>query len=798
MSSLAREHGARSPADEAGSPVVPPGDFARARWERSDSIDTQLKTLYTAAVEAVPTAAGRTSLVAVGGYGRGEMSPRSDVDVVLLHAPEVPVGDVSRLAELLWYPLWDDGVALDHAVRDTRTMRAVASSDWRAALGMLDARHVTGASSLSQDLRSAVLADWRRGARKQLPELLAACGQRAERCGEVAYAAVPDLRDSRGGLRDGVVLRALVATWLVDVPHRQVEEHRAALLDVRDALHQVSGRRSDRLVPDLMPDVAALLHTDPDTLSRHVRGLGRRTAHLFDLTWRRIDQALARPRRLPGRAGRRPRLERLGDGIAVLAGEVVLDQHARVDDDPFLAVRAAAEAAERGLLLGPSTAARLAASAPDPPDPWPDHASRSLVRLLGAGPGLVPVWEELDHAGMVHRWLPEWDGLRLRVSDSPVHRFTVDRHCIETCVEASTRLRGVTRPDVLLVASLLHDIGKQYAGDHSIVGAPTAEGVAIRFGFGPADAAVVGFLVRHHLLLPTTAVRRDIDDPETLSMVADHVGDNSRLALLAALTESDARSASAGAWTTWRAALVRRLVAAVVGVLADRAGSGSAARPEQRPTATPGWAVGVPSGSYRMRVHPQSDGTRVSVAAHDRLGLLADIAGAMAVSGLTIRAARAALHEPAEADPAGSLAVSWWDLDANEVDVAGLRLRLDRVLDGSTDLADRLRSATSASVTRPALVAPPRVQVLADVSSTATVLEIRAADRTGLVWRLCRMLADARVSVRSAHIDTLGPQASDVVYVTDDAGRPLGEEEAALLASGLQQGLAVGSDPARG
>ncbi|MDQ3416188.1 MAG: ACT domain-containing protein, partial [Actinomycetota bacterium] len=367
----------------------------------------------------------------------------------------------------------------------------------------------------------------------------------------------------------------------------------------------------------------------------------------------------------------------------------------------------------------------------------------------------------------------------------------------ETCVEASTRLRGVTRPDVLLVASLLHDIGKQYAGDHSIVGAPTAEGVAIRFGFGPADAAVVGFLVRHHLLLPTTAVRRDIDDPETLSMVADHVGDNSRLALLAALTESDARSASAGAWTTWRAALVRRLVAAAVGVLADRAGSGSAARPEQRPTATPGWAVGVRSGSYRMRVHPQSDGTRVSMAAHDRLGLLADIAGAMAVSGLTIRAARAALHEPAEADPAGSLAVSWWDLDANEVDVAGLRLRLDRVLDGSTDLADRLRSATSASVARPALVAPPRVQVLADVSSTATVLEIRAADRTGLVWRLCRMLADARVSVRSAHIDTLGPQASDVVYVTDDAGRPLGDEEAALLASG-QQGLAVGSDPARG
>ncbi|CAN5773582.1 [protein-PII] uridylyltransferase [soil metagenome] len=774
--------------------------FAGARWERSDRIDTRLAALYESAVAALPAIAGRTSLVAVGGYGRGEMSPRSDVDVVLLHAPEVAVGHVTQLAELLWYPLWDDGVQLDHAVRDTRTMRAVAGRDWRAALGMLDARHVAGAASLSQELRSAVLADWRRAARKRLPELRAACRQRAERAGDLAYASVPDLKDSRGGLRDGVVLRALVATWLVDVPHQQVEEHRAALLDVRDALHQAAGRRSDRLLPDLVPEVADLLAIDADTLGRHVRGLGRRTAHLFDLTWRRIEQALDRPSRLPGRASRRPRLERLGEGLAVLAGEVVLDQQARVDDDPFLALRAAAEAAERGLLLAPSTAARLAASAPDPPDPWPDHARRTVVRLLAAGPGLVAVWEELDHAGLVRRWLPEWDGLRLRASDSPVHRFTVDRHCLETCVEVSRRLRDVARADVLVVAALLHDIGKQLTGDHSVVGVPVAEKVAMRFGFDVADTELIGFLVRHHLLLPTTAVRRDIDDPETLAWVADQLVDDARLALLAALTESDARSAGAGAWTTWRAALVRRLVAAVGGVLADRARSGGAGHPrtEQRQQPAPVWASGVLSGPYRLRVHPQPDGTRVSVAAADRLGLLADVAGAMAVSGLTIRAARAALHEGAGAAGREIVAVSWWDLDAIEVDVAGLRLRLDRVLDGSTDLVDRLLPASTSSVSRAAPVAPPRVRVLPAVSSTATVLEVRAADRPGLVWRLCHLLADAGANVRSAHVDTLGPQAEDVVYVTDRDGRAFDEQAATDLASMLQRGLADGAGTARG
>lgn len=791
MSSLARAHGVPSPRS-AGSTVAS-GDFARARWERSDRFDTRLSELYDGAVAAVPRAAGRTSLVAVGGYGRGEMSPRSDLDVVLLHAPDVATTEVSRLAELLWYPLWDDGTPLDHAVRDTRAMRAVAADDWRAALGMLDARHVAGEASLTSDLRSAVLGDWRRGARTRLPELRAASQQRAERAGDLAYAAIPDLKDSRGGLRDGVVLRALVATWLVDVPHQQIEEHRAALLDVRDALHQAAERRTDRLHPELVAEVAGLLGSDPNALGRHVRGLGRRTAHLCDLTWHRVDQALARPSRLPGRrTSRRPPLERLGEGIAALAGEVVLDNRARPEDDPVLALRAAAEAAERGLLLGPATAARLQSDAPDLPDPWPELARRTFVRLLAAGPGLVPVWEELDHAGLVGRWLPEWDGLRLRASDSPVHRFTVDRHCLQTCVEATTRLRDVARADVLVVAALLHDVGKQLAGDHSQVGADVAERVALRMGFGADDAQLIAFLVRRHLLLPATAVRRDLDDPETVSLVADAVGDGDRLALLAALTESDARSASPAAWTTWRAGLVRRLVAAVSVTLAARARDqpGRTSSSDSRQLAPPVWATGVEDGSYRMRVHPQPDGTRISVAALNRLGLLADVAGAFAVSGLTIRAARAALYEEVGTEGRHPVGVSWWDVDRAEVDVAGLRLRLDRVLDGSIDLADRLLEpgAQRVALTRPA-PAPPRVRALPGVSTTATVLEVRAGDRPALVWRLCRALADADVDVRSAHVDTLGPQAEDVVYVTDRDGRPLSDEAAEQVASTLQLAL---------
>ncbi len=752
--------------------------LACRRAERAGAMDLRLERLFDTVLSGHAEAAGRAALVAVGGYGRGELSPYSDIDVVLVHEPSLSPRLVASLAESLWYPLWDDGVPLDHAVRDTVSMREMAARDLRAATGMLDARHVAGERDLSLALRSTVLADWRRAATTRLPELAAAGAERAERAGDLAHAAVPDLKESRGGLRDGAVLRALVATWLVDVPHRAGESHRAALLDVRDALHEVAGRRGDRLHPELVPDVAARLGMTPPALDRHVRHLGRRTAHLVQLTWRRVEQVRARPARRPGAgATRRPALTPLGDGVAEVAGEVVLQPGVRPDADPWLALRAAALAATHGLVLSPATADRLAAAAPVLPEPWPEHARRLLVRLLAAGPDLLPVWEDLDASGLLEQWLPEWEAVRLRPSSAAVHRFTVDRHLVETCVQATRLLPEVARPDLLVVAALLHDIGKgdPQGRDHSEVGAPVAERVALRWGFEPADAAVVAFLVRYHLLLPRTAVRRDIDDPVTLAGVAAVVGDEATLDLLGTLTEADARAAAPAAWTTWRAGLVGRLVRALRASLVEGRPVSESGRPldEVADSAVPDWAIGLDEGETRLLTSVQSDGTRVQVAAADRVGLLADVAAALATAGMTVRAARASVHD--------GIAVSTWDVESAEVDVARLRLRLDRVLSGSVDLEARLATAGDAG--------PARVRVLGDVSGSATVLEVRTGDRPGLVWRLCRALADAGADVRSAHLETLGPQAEDVVYVTDAAGRPYAPTEAEDLRATVEQAL---------
>lgn len=755
-------------ATVAGDPVIPgDGVSAAGRRRRADEMDVRLGELFAA------SGAGEgLALVAVGGYGRAELSPRSDVDVVLLHEPGVEDATVRAVADAIWYPLWDDGVDLDHAVRDTRQMQQAAAADHRAALGMLDLRHVAGTYSLSSDLRSQLHADWRRSARARLAELRAAGLQRAEQSGDLAHAAVPDLKESRGGLRDGVVLRALVATWLVDVPHAEAEACRTALLDVRDALHEVAGRATDRMAPELVPDMARLLGTSAPELSRHVRLLGRRTAHLFQLTWRRVEQ-LEAPVRVSAlrRRIRRPELVSLGPGVCSLAHETVLAPDARPETDVGLSLRVAALAAERQLLVAPSTAARLARVAPDLPRPWPPAARRDFTTLLSSGRSLLPVWEEMEQAGVVAGWLPEWTGVVCLPSEAVVHRFTVDRHSLEACVEAAARARDVARPDLLVVAALLHDLGKALPGDHSEVGATMAQTIATRMGFVTRDADTVALLVALHLYLPQIATRRDLDDPATADAVAERIADVTTLDLLAALTESDARAASRQAWSTWRAALVRRLVEQCRARLRSDVGE-----PEGQPLAAPDEVVPVSGHQVRVGVVDTDDGSHVWVDGHDRVGLLGDVAGTLAWAGMTIRGLRAVTDGPHGMR-------SQWDVATPAVDPASLALRLRRVLDGSVALDERVQ------VTPVGADAPPRIDVVATPSAGATVLELRAGDRRGLLWQTFSTLSNAGIDVRSAHVDTLGTQAVDVLYLVDASGSPLTPEATQRLVRQLGEAL---------
>jgi [protein-PII] uridylyltransferase len=681
---------------------------------------------------------------------------------VLLHAGSDEPARVAALADRVWYPVWDSGVHLDHSVRTFEQARRLAGSDLAVLLGLLDARPVAGDPALVGRLRSAVLGDWRAAARRRLPELREAWDERGDRSGDLRYDVEPDLKDGRGGLRDLVSLRAVAASWVADRPHRDVDDAVRVLADVREALHVTTGRATNTLVHQEQAQVAEVLGLpDADVLLRQVVAAAAAVTHASDVTWRRALAAM-RPQRSRFVRGRRPVLKLLGPGLAEHDGEAVLTAQADPRSDPLLVLRMAARAARAGLPLSASSVDRVFADSPPLPEPWPETARQLFVELLGAGPALVPVWEALDQAGLVERLLPAWDRVRHRPQRNAVHRFSVDRHLLEAAVRAAPLVRDVARPDLLLVAALLHDIGKGAAGDHSEAGVPIAVAAATRMGFPPEDVDVLATLVRHHLLLVETATRRDLHDPSTVDVVVDAVGDATVLELLSALTRADALATGPAAWSDWKAGLVDELV--------RRAGLQlRGAPPPPPPPLSAAQTALVEQGRLAVLAEPDEALTwTVTVAAPDRTGLFAAIAGVLALHRLSVRSAQLRTER--------GMALDVWtvvpDRD-HDPRAEALRTDIGRALAGELDVTRKL-TAREANRRPPAVPPPaPRVEVMDGASESATVVEVRAADRPGLLHRLGRALALMGVSVRGARVVTLGAEAVDVFYLQDEAGRPL-------------------------
>ncbi|CAM5357135.1 [protein-PII] uridylyltransferase [Streptomyces tanashiensis] len=763
-----------------------------------------------------------TALVAVGGYGRGELSPRSDLDLLLLHDGTADKAAVAALADRIWYPVWDLGLALDHSVRTPAEARATAGEDLKVHLGLLDARPLAGDHGLVAALRTTVLADWRNQAPRRLPELDALCRERAERMGELQYLLEPDLKEARGGLRDAQVLRAVAASWLADAPREGLDTARRRLLDARDALHLATGRATDRLALQEQDAVAAELGLlDADTLLREVYEAARTISYATDVTWREVNRVLkarsARPRlrALLSRSGAaKPPVERtpLAEGVVEMDGEAVLARGARPERDPVLPLRAAAAAAQSALPISLHAVRRLAAVAKPLPVPWPAEAREELVTLLGAGEATVPVWEALEAEGLITLLLPDWERVRCRPQRNPVHTWTVDRHLVETAVRASSLTRRVGRPDLLLVAALLHDIGKGWPGDHSVAGETIARDLAARIGFDRTDTHVIATVVRHHLLLVETATRRDLDDPATVQSVATAVGTLGTLELLHALTEADALATGPAAWSSWRASLVADLVKRVAGVLAgEPLPDPEAAAPsaEQERLAIEALRTGEPVLALRTEPAgaeadgpgpagaepegPEPVGVELLIALPDQPGVLPAAAGVLALHRLTVRAADLRAVDLPVGLGSGSVLVLDWRVAAEYgslPEAARLRADLVRALDGSLDIPARLAEREAAYPRRRGLTAPPpRVTVAAADSRLATVIEVRAQDAPGLLHRIGRALEGAAVRVRSAHVSTLGANAVDTLYVTRPDGSLLPDEEAIDLARTLEEAL---------
>ncbi|MEO5832458.1 MAG: ACT domain-containing protein, partial [Nakamurella sp.] len=350
----------------------------------------------------------------------------------------------------------------------------------------------------------------------------------------------------------------------------------------------------------------------------------------------------------------------------------------------------------------------------------------------------------------------------------PIHMFTVDRHLMETAVQASRLVRRVRRPDLLLLAAIFHDIGKGTGQDHSVAGAEMIRGWLERLGVADSDIVTVTSLIRHHLLLADTASRRDPEDPATIASIAAVIPDLDTLQLLAALTEADSRAAGPKSWSTWKAAQVARLVARSASAIGSGAPRVAVPAVSARESELLARAAG---GSVEVRVDTGLGGLTVTLAAPDRPGLLAAAAGTLTLHRLTIRGATARTVD--------GTALQVWTVqsqfgDAPQADT--VRADLTRAMDGGIDVAAALgkREPATARVPAPA----PLVELIPAASAQATVLQVRAHDVPGLLHRITGALAAAGATVTTALVDTLGSEVVDVFYLVGPDGNPLSAESA--------------------
>jgi len=718
--------------------------------------------------------------VALGGYGRGELCPHSDLDVLLLHDGR---RDVAELASRIWYPIWDSGIRLDHSARTARNTLRLARSELEVAMGLLDARPVAGEPGPGHQLRTDATNQWREHGRRWLSELCRSTWKRHESYGDVAFLLEPDLKEAKGGLRDITALRAAA----VAAPFTVQSDLGGAgagdlLISARVELHRRATHGNDRLVLQAQDEVAdALGYAEADALMAAISDAARRVAWLGDDAWRRVEGWLEGPR--GPRAGRdRP----LGPGLVLRSGEVRVVAPMEGADDG-LTLRVVAEAARHRARVSHDTLAFLE-GLPPLPAPWPVDAREAFLEVLESEESLVELFEALDHYGLWTRLIPEWAPVRSRPQRNAYHRFTVDRHLVEATRNAAGLVERVDRPDLLLVGALLHDIGKGYPGDHSEVGAELAGTIGTRIGFAPPDVEILRRLVRLHLLLPETASRRDLADPGTIDFVAGQVVDLTTLELLGAITEADARATGDTAWTPWRRTLLGELVERVRRKFAGEPET-SANGPDGNGSDRHRLLLGEANGQTLVRGADDS----VEVVAPDRPGVFSTIAGVLNVNGLGVVTATAGagrdgmIVDTFRVEPVFSRLPDWVQVEHD------LRLALAGELSLDSRLGEKAR--TYSGRRGPIAATPARTGVLFDneVSALATVVEVRAPDAIGLLYRITSALVDVGLDIRHATVSTVGHQAVDAFYVVDASGNKLtGPQVLQRVAASVRGALETG------
>lgn len=872
-----------------------PGTGAAGSRAISDLYDRELAQRFTAAVADSPA---RLALVATGGWARHELAPYSDIDFIVLHDRNEAAA--RQVSDRLLYPLWDEKIAVGHAVREPRAAAKLAKADLATATALLDSRHIAGDKQLTSELVRATLGVVEpRGNPNHLVAALAAENKaRHDRFGAAIYVLEPNLKQGIGALRDlSTALWAACVRWLppgdelinhLDLLRKLVEIGQLTrrqgdlLVNARDfqlrlrALVQLAAkRRFDQLTFEIQEAIAPALYPEATPAEGDIRSAVApavealmRDYYLHARAVVQITERLLESARVPSK--RKPRVVRIDDTFVAINGELAVEHPSRFIEQPASMLRLFRLAVAKQLPVdGPTRDVVAETIAHDPAllandGEAPRLLLEALVDLRDAGqPSALEVMHQL---GILSALMPGWAPCTARVQHDLYHVYTVDQHQLyavamqkriargELAAEhplATELWRGITDPGPLLLATLLHDVGKPLGKGHAEKGAVIAGRTARRLGMAPESVALVEFLVRQHLTMSNLSQRRDLSDPDVVARFAQRMETETRLVDLYLLTLCDTAMTAPDNLSAWKDNLLRELMvrtrACLRGVPESELAAGEPSgrtkvnellSAAERPIVdgfdprllvqfTPRQAAryvklvddssGEPRVALSVRCYPMKGHSELAIVAPDMPGVLATIAGVLTAHRVDVLGAILG-HVDLPSGPRKSPTNDGQPGDSTRlvVDVFFVRdLKGEAIAEDDSrwgrmmgDLRELLGGAPDAAAAarliarrRPGSTMPPRVTPevpteiwLHDDSTQATIIEVATRDRVGVLYAITHALAELGLDISLAKIATEGEKVADVFYVTRNGHRLTDDADRARVIDRVRAAVEVAGE----
>lgn len=779
-----------------------------------------------------PGAKRGMTLLALGGYGRQELFPFSDIDLLLLYDREAE-DELPAVTEAIFYPLWDAGLEVGHGVRTVDACIADSKEDFFLQVALLDARRIVGSDELFAALKDKHRKRFIEGHRRDfLQNMVHHRTERHQRYGLHSYQLEPNVKENRGGFRD---IQAMLwvahvvyglhglpdlenAGLLTETERENFDAARDSLIRIRNRLHYISGRKNDQLYFEHQEEMAKAFRyrnsngmLGVEHFMRDVYGHLQTIAMTTDLFFEHVDETV-------GLSPVSAKEHVLEPGITVINSRIHLADHELLKKRPYLLMRIFAHAAKTGFDIHHRTSKIINAnlSLVDDKLRRSKRMAKAFLEALQAAKDPAAVLSTLLDTGLLVAYIPEFAGIVSLAQHDVYHIYTVDRHLLQTVSELTKLLRSeerfveISSPHILYLAALFHDIGKGHSQDHSHRGAETVQVIGERLGLPEKELSCLVFLVRYHLFLTVGAQRRDLEDEAFILQCAKEIKDPDRLHMLYLLSIADAKATGPAAWNEWKGALLLELYLRIANLL-ERSGSDLVAPDkaegalwmrnqveqllEEEPVVdleslpedyllsfTPETIVAHLQHRKQLRdnesiIHPENrqNNWSILVMAPDSTGLLAKICGTLALHNLNV---------------VGAQIFTW--LDGTAVDILDVRPEEDlpyEAMDWSAlkedlDLAvvnrlglrhrlvDKYRPSLSGTK-RMGLRPDPKVIFDNEESELYTIIEVFAEDRPGLLYDITRTLADFEINISRAKIGMARDQVVDVFYTLDRNGQKI-------------------------